>query len=441
MYSTDRFQNAGIAHSNAIVELNRYQSSSSQGTWSMRHVVLGVIGGAALGMAMSLAIATNGPGTADSNLLATSIHRSLHRSVVASALGDATVQALDLPPMIAATQVDSKDMRAQDLPMAPPLTSSAWSYTQQRHSAASVRSMAGWAVALAGVVLGAWALLVRRRQGGLQPLMQAVPVQERGRSDGDQSLGASRRQLVYEFNSELPKSKSALEATALKYPATLKTMGMRQKQPTDFVAETLLPTTSGDYRVRSYKHSLDGLTYTDPIAIICGNPEGVECVPVRVHDACWTSEVIGSLKCDCAQQLAQAMDYIRDEGCGIVIYLHQEGRGIGLANKIAAYAVQETGADTVEANRLLGLPDDSREYTAVRDILMDLGVKSVGLMTNNPRKVRELQSLGIEVDKRIACIVDDPGAIAAAYVQAKREQMGHFASDEEDVDVISENAP
>ena len=94
----------------------------------------------------------------------------------------------------------------------------------------------------------------------------------------------------------------------------------------------------------------------------------------------------------------------------------------------------------MEANRLLGLPDDSREYTAVRDILADLGVKSVGLMTNNPRKVRELRTLGVDVDKRIACIVEDPGAIAAAYVQAKREQMGHLASDEENVSMLNEKA-
>ncbi len=146
-----------------------------------------------------------------------------------------------------------------------------------------------------------------------------------------------------------------------------------------------------------------GKTFVEPTAIICGQVEGKEDVALRVHDACFTSEVLGSLKCDCAEQLQMSMEYIHANGPGIVIYLWQEGRGIGLANKIAAYALQEQGLDTVDANRALGLPDDSREYTSVRNILKELGVKSVRLMTNNPRKISELAALGVNVSGRLPC--------------------------------------
>jgi GTP cyclohydrolase II len=146
-----------------------------------------------------------------------------------------------------------------------------------------------------------------------------------------------------------------------------------------------------------------GKTFGEPTAIICGQVEGQEDVALRVHDACFTSEVLGSLKCDCAEQLQMAMDYIHANAPGIVIYLWQEGRGIGLANKIAAYKLQEQGLDTVDANRALGLPDDSREYSSVRNILKELGVKSVRLMTNNPRKLSELTELGVKVTGRIPC--------------------------------------
>lgn len=150
-----------------------------------------------------------------------------------------------------------------------------------------------------------------------------------------------------------------------------------------YIPETLLPTKHGLFRLRGYKHSLDGgLTFTEPTAIISGSVEGKSDVPVRVHDACYTSEVLGSLKCDCADQLALALKMINDSPPGMVIYLQQEGRGIGLANKIAAYSLQEQGLDTVDANRALGLPDDCREYTAVRNILSNLGIKSIRLIVS-----------------------------------------------------------
>merc|ERR1712093_656744 len=150
---------------------------------------------------------------------------------------------------------------------------------------------------------------------------------------------------------------------------------------------------------------MGGKNYSEPIAIVVGHPEGLKNIPIRVHDACFTSEVLGSLKCDCAEQLQMALEYIKKEGCGIVFYLQQEGRGIGLANEIAAYSLQEKGLDTVDANRALGLPDDCREYTSVCNMLSSMNVKSVQLITNNPRKIVLLRKLGIEVECRIPSIV------------------------------------
>ncbi|KAG1673261.1 hypothetical protein FOA52_002541 [Chlamydomonas sp. UWO 241] len=198
---------------------------------------------------------------------------------------------------------------------------------------------------------------------------------------------------------------------------------------TKFVAETLLPTRHGNFRLRGYKHSVDGgTTFTEPTAIVAGKVEGLENVHVRVHDACYTSEVLGSLKCDCAEQLALAMETIHANPPGMVIYLQQEGRGIGLANKIAAYALQEQGMDTVDANRALGFPDDCREYTSVRNILNDLGVKSIKLMTNNPRKINQLTSLGLKITGRVPCQVK-PGQHNQNYLDTKRDRMDHLIED------------
>ena len=194
---------------------------------------------------------------------------------------------------------------------------------------------------------------------------------------------------------------------------------------TTFVAETRLPTERGFYRVRGYRHANPNTgAVTEPVCVVYGDVEGLEDVPLRVHDACFTSEVLGSMKCDCKQQLEMAMDYIKENGPGMVIYLQQEGRGIGLANKIAAYAVQEGGVDTVDANRKLGLPDDTREYTAVENMLAELGVKSVRLMTNNPRKIRELECGGIKITGRIACVVK-ANLFNEGYLAAKERRMAH----------------
>jgi GTP cyclohydrolase II len=199
--------------------------------------------------------------------------------------------------------------------------------------------------------------------------------------------------------------------------------------PVQFVAETLLPTAFGKYRVRAYKDcSKRGLRENREILVIIhGKVEYGEKIALRVHDQCFTSEVLSSLKCDCKDQLDYAMQFIQNnaEKRGIIIYLPQEGRGIGLANKIKAYEIQEHGYDTVDANRLLGFPDDTREYTSVPSILNDLNMKSVQLMTNNPRKIELLCSLGVNILGRIPVIMES-NQYSNDYILAKRARMSHL---------------
>ena len=189
-----------------------------------------------------------------------------------------------------------------------------------------------------------------------------------------------------------------------------------------FEAEAKLPTTHGDFRVRGY---YDVETTADHVALIAGKPSG-EGVLIRMHSECITGEAFGSLKCECGPQLDGAMDAVQaNEDGGVVIYLRgQEGRGIGLLNKLKAYALQDTGLDTVDANLALGLPSEAREYGAAVAILKDLGITSVRLLTNNPAKRTFLEEAGIPVIETVPLIV----GIAAqneGYLEVKRDRMGH----------------
>jgi 3,4-dihydroxy 2-butanone 4-phosphate synthase/GTP cyclohydrolase II len=190
-----------------------------------------------------------------------------------------------------------------------------------------------------------------------------------------------------------------------------------------FEAEAKLPTIHGDFRVRGY---YDTRTTADHVAIIAGNPTGDD-VLIRMHSECITGEAFGSLKCECGPQLDFALEQIaNDPKGGIVIYLRgQEGRGIGLLNKLKAYALQDTGLDTVDANLALGLPSENREYGAAVSILRDLGVNSVRLMTNNPAKSDFLNQAGIKVNSYVPIIVGE-AAQNQQYLETKRARMGHI---------------
>ena len=187
-------------------------------------------------------------------------------------------------------------------------------------------------------------------------------------------------------------------------------------------ADAFVPTDYGRMQVVVYH---EGGTPHEHCAIVHGDVRGKEHVLVRVHSECFTGEVLHSLKCDCREQLDYALRAIAKEEAGIVIYLRQEGRGIGLGNKIRAYALQEEqGADTVDANRMLGFEDDLRRYHVATAILAELDIRSVRLLTNNPEKVTALRAEGVEVERVPVHI--EAGEQNRGYLHTKRQRMGHL---------------
>ncbi len=188
------------------------------------------------------------------------------------------------------------------------------------------------------------------------------------------------------------------------------------------VADAELPTESGDFRVVGYRSLVDNKHH---VALVKGDVDGEEDVMVRVHSECLTGDVFGSLRCDCGEQLADALSKINAEGKGVLVYLSQEGRGIGLLNKIKAYKLQDGGLDTVDANLELGLPADLRDYGIGAQILVDLGLSSIRLLTNNPKKIVGLSGYGLTVSSQIP-IEQQPHSYNRDYLRAKKEKLGHI---------------
>jgi 3,4-dihydroxy 2-butanone 4-phosphate synthase/GTP cyclohydrolase II len=189
-------------------------------------------------------------------------------------------------------------------------------------------------------------------------------------------------------------------------------------------SEAALPTEHGPFRLVVYR--VDDDTNDEHLAMIMGDVEDARDVLVRVHSECLTGEVLGSLRCDCRHQLESALGRIGRTGHGVLVYLRQEGRGIGLGNKVRAYALQDQGVDTVDANLALGFDADLRSYDIAAAILADLGVRSVRLMTNNPDKLAGLQAAGMPVTSHEPHWVE-AGILSADYLQVKRERMGHLS--------------
>src|SRR5205807_6841450 len=190
------------------------------------------------------------------------------------------------------------------------------------------------------------------------------------------------------------------------------------------VAVANLPTKWGDFKIAGYR-SLN--SDEEFVALFKGELRRETPTLVRIHSQCLTGDVFGSAKCDCGAQLHRTMEMIEAEGCGAIVYQQQEVRGIGILNKIRAYALQDEGADTVEANERLGLAVDSREYRQCAEVLFDLGLRKVRVISNNPGKLRALEEAGLEIVERVAIEVE-PDERAAKYLQTKREKLGHLIS-------------
>ncbi|HEX6644429.1 MAG TPA: bifunctional 3,4-dihydroxy-2-butanone-4-phosphate synthase/GTP cyclohydrolase II [Gemmatimonadales bacterium] len=188
------------------------------------------------------------------------------------------------------------------------------------------------------------------------------------------------------------------------------------------VAEARLPTSYGEFRIIGYRNDVDGAEH---VALVMGDVGGQPNVMVRMHSKCLTGDVFDSQRCDCGFQLHAAMRCIGEEGRGVVVYLDQEGRGIGLLNKLRAYALQDTGADTVQANQHLGFAPDLRNYGIGAQILRDLGLSSIRVLTNNPRKLVGLEGYGLEIVERVPLIAS-PNDENRGYLGAKRDKLGHL---------------
>lgn len=193
-----------------------------------------------------------------------------------------------------------------------------------------------------------------------------------------------------------------------------------QTDAVPFVAKAEVPSRFGKFTVYGF---LEKATGKEHMAIVAGEIDARKRIPVRIHSECWTGDVLGSLKCDCRDQLEMALHHIAEHG-GMVLYLRQEGRGIGLLNKLKAYALQERGMDTVEANQALGFADDLRSYTSAIEMLRFFGIRKVRLLTNNPKKIAALEDAGIEVHREAHQQASNPHNLR--YLKTKAKKSGHL---------------
>ena len=199
----------------------------------------------------------------------------------------------------------------------------------------------------------------------------------------------------------------------------------RWEKLVELKAEAKLPTEFGLFTIKAYEDVINEWTH---VALVMGDIDGDEPVLLRAHSECLTGDAFHSLRCDCEQQLHRSMEMIAEEGAGVILYLRQEGRGIGLLNKLKAYELQDQGMDTVEANEALGLPADKRDYGIGAQILADIGVRRIRLITNNPRKFYGLEAYGLEIVEQVPLVIP-PNQYNKRYLRTKSDKLGHIMHD------------